>query len=141
MTTWVFRTLIVPSDYQQFASTLASTLGDLSGQDMFTVELSANGNRPATSYVSTGQISATFVNLFPLDIYTSTINFETGEMTTIHTRKDGDAVETARLANEGGMTVTTEQIINFFNALDITEQEPFTAFARLNLRLVQKSLN
>jgi len=141
MTTWAFRTLIVPSDYQQFASTLASTLGGLSGQDMFTTGLSASGQEPATNYVSTGYIGAGLAEILPLDTYTTEIDPQTDQPVVIHTHKDGDPVKVAELAVEAGLEVTVEQVTALFNASDITEQEPFTAFARLGLQLIQQPLS
>lgn len=134
---YAFRTLIVPSDYQSFASTLASTLGGLAGEDMFITGLSASGEAPATNYVSTGCIGAGLAELLPLDTYTTEIDPVTAQPVVIHTHKDGNPVKVTELALEAGLEVTVEQVTDLFNAADITEQEPFTAFARLGLQLVQ----
>lgn len=59
---------------------------------------------------------------------------------TIHTHKDGDPVIVAQLANDAGFACTVQQVTDLFNVADVTEQEPFTAFARLGLQLVQVPL-
>lgn len=138
MTTWAFRTMIVPTDYQQLAQDIASAVGGLAGEGMFIVALSGDGSDPATNYVSTGQIGAEFAALLPLDTYTTEIDPVTGEPVVIHTHKDGDPAAVAALANEAGLPVTVQQVTDLFNASDVTEQDPFVAFARLNLQLVQQ---
>lgn len=138
MTTWAFRTMIVPTDYQQLAQDVAAAVGGLAGEDMFITALSGNGSDPATNYVSTGQIGADFAALLPLDTYTTEIDPQTGQPVVIHTHKDGDPVAVAALANEAGLPVTVQQVTDLFNASDVTEQDPFVAFARLNLQLVQQ---
>lgn len=140
MTTWAFRTMIVPSDYQSLAAALAQALGGLAGEDMFVVGLSASGLDPATSYVSTGYIAEEFANLLPLDTYTTEIDPNTGQPVVVHTHKDGDPVAVAHLADEAGLTVTVQEVIDLFNVVDVTEQEPFTAFARLGLQIIQPPL-
>ncbi len=138
MDTWAFRTMIVPSDYQQFASTLASAVGGLAGEGMFIVGLSVDGSEPATNYVSSGYIGSDFAALLPLDTYTTEIDPQTGQPVVIHTHKDGNPAAVAAAANQAGLPVTVQQVTNLFNASDVTEQDPFVAFARLNLQLVQQ---
>lgn len=124
MNTWAFRTLIVPTDYRELASSLAFALGGTAGEDMFTTGLSASGESPATHYVSTGYIGAEFASMLPL------YDPATGE------RTDGNPVLVTQLANDAGLTVTEQQVQDLFTASDITEQEPFAAFARLDLQIV-----
>lgn len=140
MTTWAFRTMIVPSDYQQFSSTLASTLGGLAGEDMFVVDLSATGLDPATNYVSTGYIGAEFAALLPLDTYTTKIDPVTGQPVVVHTHKDGNPEMIVELAADAGLEVTLQEVEDALNAMDCTEQPPFDAFARLGLSLVQTAI-
>jgi hypothetical protein len=40
----------------------------------------------------------------------------------------------------GGLTVTQAQVDAVYATADVTEQEPFTAFARLGLQMVQEPL-
>ena len=129
--------MIVPSDYRDLASSLATALGGLSGEDMFTVGLSATGEDPATNYVSTGYIAAEFATLLPLDTYTTETDPVTGQPVVVHTHTDGNAAMVTQLANEAGLQVTEQEVEDLFNVVDVTEQEPFTAFARLGLQIVQ----
>lgn len=140
-TVWAFRTLIVPADQQQFAQQLASAVGGLAGEGMFIVGLSASGAEPATHYVSSGYIGEQFAYLLPLDTYTTEIDPNTGQPVVVHTHKDGDPIIVAQLALQGGLVATPEQVTALFDASDITEQEPFTAFERLGLQLVQQPFN
>lgn len=125
MTIWAFRTMIVPSDYRSFASSLASAVGGTAGEDMFTTGLSASGQEPATHYVSTGYISEQFALLLPL--YDPATGIKT----------DGDPVAVTQLANDGGFTCTVQEVTDLFAVVDVTEQEPFVAFARLGLQIAQ----
>lgn len=125
MTIWAFRTMIVPSDYRAFASSLASAVGGTAGENMFTTGLSASGQEPATHYVSTGYISEQFALLLPL------YDPSTGAKT------DGDPATVTQLANDGGFTCTVQEVTDLFAVVDVTEQQPFDAFARLGLQIAQ----
>ena len=138
---WAFRTMIVPSDYQPLASQLSALLAGLSGDDMFTTGLSSSGRDPATHYVSTGYVSEGYAAVLPLDTYTTEINPVTGQPVVIHTHKDGDPQLVVDLAAEKGVTVSLQEVTDAMNAMDCTEQEPFTAFARLGLQLAQEPIN
>ena len=137
---WAFRTMIVPSQYTPLASQLSALLAGLSGDDMFTTGLSASGSDPATHYVSTGYVSEGYAAVLPLDTYTTDIDPVTGKPVVIHTHKDGDPALVAQMANQKGLAVTEQEVADIMNAMDCTEQEPFTAFARLGLKLVQEPI-
>lgn len=138
---WAFRTMIVPSQYTPLASQLSALLAGTSGEDMFTTGLSATGTPPATHYVSTGYVSEGYAAVLPLDTYTTEIDPQTGQPVVIHTHKDGDPQLVVDLAAEKGVTVSLQEVTDAMNAMDCTEQEPFTAFARLGLQLVQEPIN
>lgn len=121
--TFAFRTMIVPADYRDLASSLASAVGGTAGEDMFTTGLSASGAEPATHYVSTGYISEQFALL--LSLYDPA----TG------TKTDGDPATVTQLANDGGFTCTVQEVTDLFAVVDVTEQPPFDAFARLGLQI------
>lgn len=129
--------MIVPADYQPLAAELCGVCAGTIGEGMFVVELSPTGESPATAYVSAGCVSEGFAAVLPLDTYVTEIDPNTGEPVVIHTHKDGNPEEVVRLAAEGGLVVTEQQVSDIMNAMDCTEQEPFTAFARLGLQLVQ----
>ena len=137
---WAFRTMIVPSQYTPLASQLSALLAGVSGEDMFTTGLSASGSDPATHYVSTGYVSEGYAAVLPLDTYTTEVDPVTGQPVVIHTHKDGDPQLVVDLAAEKGVTVSLQEVTDAMNAMDCTEQEPFTAFARLGLQLVQEPI-
>ena len=133
--------MIVPSQYTPLASQLSALLAGLSGDDMFTTGLSATGTPPATHYVSTGYVSEGYAAVFPLDTYTTEIDPVTGQPVVIHTHKDGDPQLVVDMAAKKGVTVSLQEVTDAMNAMDCTEQEPFIAFARLGLQLVQEPIN
>jgi len=44
------------------------------------------------------------------------------------------------IADQAGITLPAGTIAALFAAIDVTEQEPFTAMARLGLKLVQEQI-
>ena len=95
---------------------------------MFTTGLSADGTEPATHYISSGPIAAEFGDLLPLTTFD-----EEGEPTT----RLGDVATVEAIADQAGITLPAGTIAALFNAIDVTEQEPFTAMARLGVQIVQ----
>ena len=70
MTTWTYRTIIVPAAFQQLAQALceAAAEGD-AGKGMFTTGLSETGTEPATHYISSGHIYESLADLLPLTAF------------------------------------------------------------------------
>jgi hypothetical protein len=103
---------------------------------MWLTGLSATGNAPATHYVSTGLISPEFAALVPEQVWEQDANgdwVQTGS-------SPGDPVMCYEMCIAGGLTVTQAQVDAVYAAADVTEQEPFVAFARLGLLMVQEPL-
>jgi hypothetical protein len=103
---------------------------------MWLAGLSATGNAPATHYVSTGLISPEFAALVPEQVWEQDENgdwVQTGS-------SPGDPVMCYEMCIAGGLTVTQAQVNAVYAAADVTEQEPFVAFARLGLLMVQEPL-
>ena len=127
--TYIFRTIIVPASFQQLAQGLcaAAAEGD-AGEGMFTTGLSPDGAGPATHYISSGSIATEFGDLLPLTTFD-----EDGAPTT----RPGDVATVEAIADQAGITLPAGTIAALFNAIDVTEQEPFTAMARLGLQIVQ----
>ena len=65
----VFRTMIVPLAQQALAQEIATTVAPVAGQNMFTTPLSADGQEPATAFVSTGYIGPEWNVLMPLQTW------------------------------------------------------------------------
>jgi len=129
MSEYTHRTMIVPAAFQQLAQGLceAAAEGD-AGKGMFTTGLSADGTEPATHYISSGPIATEFGDLLPLTSFD-----EEGQSTT----RPGDIATVEAIADQAGITLPAGTIAALFEAIDVTEQEPFTAMARTGLQIVQ----
>ena len=102
---------------------------------MFLTGLSPTGNVPITNYISSGPISADMAALLPCK--------------TVTTDKDGKAVVTTApgmpdavpaLATKAGISTTKTKITALYAAIDVSDQPPFEAMARLGLQIVQVPL-
>ena len=133
MTPQAFRTMICPADKVDLARSICTTLAPSGGFAMFGVGLSPTGELPATHFVSTGHIDEAFANLMPLTDWH--LNDE-GAWVSLVVSPGAPEIVVA-LCAEAGLTVALADVETLFAASDVTEQEPFTAFARLGLRLVQ----
>jgi len=133
---WSFRTLITTAATTPLARDIAATLSPTAGQNMWLTGLSATGNAPATHYVSTGLISPEFAALVPEQVWEQDAN---GDWV-MTSSTPGDPVACYDLCIAGGLTVTQAQVNAVYAAADVTEQEPFVAFARLGLLMVQEPL-
>ena len=132
MTTDVFRTMIVPSAHVALARQIAETVAPVAGLGMWQSMLSADGSEPATHYVSTGYIGPEWETLMPLQTWE--------EIDGVWTQTDaepGDAAQLFGVLQQLGSDITLAQIVDLFAAADVTMQEPFTAFSRMNLQQVQ----
>ena len=136
MADWAFRSLICTAATTPLARDIAATLSPSGGQNMWLTGLSATGNAPATHYVSTGLISPEFAILVTEQMWEQDENgdwVQTGS-------SPGDPVLCYEMCLEGGLTVTQAQVDAVYAAADVTQQEPFVAFARLGLQMVQEPL-
>ncbi len=133
---WSFRTLICTAATTPLARDIAATLSPTGGQNMWLTGLSATGNAPATHYVSTGLISPEFAMLVPEQVWEQD---ENGDWV-MTSSTPGDPVLCYQMCVAGGLTVTQAQVDAVYAAADVTQQEPFVAFARLGLQMVQEPL-
>jgi len=129
------RTIIIPASVQPNARALCKGLAGVAGDGMFTTGLSATGKAPATHYISSGPISHDMAALLPCK--------------TVTTDKDGKATVTTApgmpdavpaLATKAGISTTKTKITALYAAIDVSDQEPFAAMARLGLQIVQVPL-
>jgi len=133
---WDFRTLITTAATTPLARDIAATLSPSGGQQMWLTGLSATGKAPATHYVSTGLISPEFAALVPEQVWEQDANgdwVQTGST-------PGDPVLCYQMCVAAGMTVTQAEVDAVYAAADVTAQEPFVAFGRLGLQMVQEAL-
>lgn len=128
-----FRTLILDAEVTPLAQQIAATLSP-AGSGMWTTGLSPSGTAPATHYISTGYIGPEFAHMVPLQVWEQD---ETGHWQLIST-EPGDPEAVTAACNAAGLEVTLEQVDAVYSGADVTEQEPFTAMARMGLQIVQE---
>ena len=124
--TYVQRCLIVPAAYAPLARALcAGVAPGGSGLGMFTTGLSATGQAPASHFISEGMITDEFAYLLPLKAFDAegVATITPGQPETIVTLAAGAA--------------TLEQVNALLAAVDVTQQDPQDAIARLGLQMVQ----
>ena len=95
---------------------------------MFTTGLSETGTEPATHYISSGPIATEFGDLLPLTTFD-----EEGVPTT----RPGDVATVEAIASQAGITLPPGTIEALFAVIDVTEQDPFAAMARLGVSIIQ----
>ncbi|HBM28027.1 MAG TPA: hypothetical protein DDZ92_03895 [Halomonas sp.] len=108
----IFRTIIVPAEHVETARTLAAAVSP-AGIGMFTSALYTG--ETLSHYVSTGKIDSDFALVL----------------------SDVGIAMAAALAGDPEYPGTTEQLTALLAAVDVSEEPPFDAFARLGLQLVQ----
>ena len=131
----VDRCIIIPASAQAKAQALCAGLAGQAGAGMLVVGLSASGNAPATHYISSGPISDEMAALLPCKSITTDAQ---GNQQTTATPGMPEAVPA--LAAKAGITATKTQINALYAAIDVSDQEPFAALARLGLKMVQVPL-
>ena len=129
------RTFIVPAAVVGMARAMCVGLAGPAGDGMFITALSATGTAPATHYISSGPISTDMAALLPCK--------------TVTTDKDGKATVTTTpgmpeavpaLATKAGISTTKAKITALYTSIDVSDQPPFEAMARLGLQIVQVPL-
>jgi hypothetical protein len=125
---YTHRTIIVPTEFQQLAQALcaAAAEGD-AGKGMFTTGcVPVAGDGPTSCYISSGLIYESLADLLPLTTFD-----EDGQPTT----RPGNVEAVEAIADQAGIALPAGTIAALFAAIDVSEQEPFTALARLGLML------
>jgi hypothetical protein len=124
--------MIVPAQHVELARTIAATLDPAGSQGLFTTPLGPIGSTDITHYVSTGFVAENFALAIPFIKYTMTdmgyemIDHSPGNPTMIH-----------ELCLQYNLTIPIEELISLYSSADITDEEPFAAFARLQLTIIQ----
>ena len=129
------RALIVPAAFQALSQGLCEAMaeGD-AGKGMLTTGLSPNGEAPATHYISSGGIAPEFAGILPLTTVTPVE--QEGEAPMVSTRP-GNVAVVEGLAAQAGISLPAGTIAALFAAIDVSDQEPFVAMARLGLQITQ----
>ena len=130
-----FRTLIVPAAIVNSARFLSGSLAGKAGDGMYLTPLSPSGQEPATHYISSGIISSEFADILPLNIV------DTASKEVVKSNPgNAKAVADRGKALETPLDVTEDQINGIFASVDVSEQDPYEAMARLGLKLIQSKI-
>jgi hypothetical protein len=135
MTDYVFRTLLVAAQDVALAQTIAATLGPGGSQGMFQTPLGPTADGPATWGASSGYIDPAWGMLAPCGTWEQDDNGQW--VRTAYYPGDPAAVVAA--CADAGLTVTLAEVQAIFFRSDVSAQDPWTAFARLNIVIVQDS--
>ena len=129
------RTIIIPASVQPNARALCKGLAGVAGDGMFVTGLSATGKAPATHYISRGVISADMAALLPCKTVTTDKDSKDVVTTT-----PGMPEAVPALATKAGISTTKAKITTLYASIDVSDQPPFEAMARLGLQIVQVPL-
>ena len=135
MSEYTHRTIIVPAAFQALAQALCEAAAEgAAGTGMFTTGLSETGTEPASHYISSGPIYESFADLLPL----TTVAYEQDDA--VETTRPGNVETVEAIATQAGFTLPPGTIAALFDAIDVTEINPFEAMARLGVRIVVQEL-
>jgi hypothetical protein len=119
-------TLIVPADGVDLARQLAVAFG---GGTMWQTRLSADGQDPATHYISSGYLPPAWQLMVPSQTWQF---YPDGRWVQIGSTA-GDPVAIYQQAVALGVQVTLPEIEALFATADVTQQQPLMALDRLKL--------
>ena len=129
------RTIVIPASVQPNARALCKGLAGVPGDGMFVTGLSATGKAPATHYISSGPISHDMAALLPCKTVT-----KDAEGKDVVTTAPGMPDAVPALATKAGISTTKTKITALYASIDVSDQPPFEAMARLGLKIVQVPL-
>lgn len=131
MTTNLMRTMIVPATIVTTVRALADSFGP-AATGMWQTGLSPDGTEPPTHFISSGMIGDDFAAIMP---YSHMVDG-------VWTTEPYSASAFVALAEAYGVTPPpVEQITQIMSMVDVSDQEPFVAMARLGLAMVQPPLD
>lgn len=125
------RTIVIPAAVATNARALCKGLAGQAGDGMFLTGLSATGNAPATNYISSGPISDEMAALLPC----TSVDAEG-----LTTTDPGMPDAVPAMAAQVGISTTVTKIKTLYASIDVSDQEPFQAMARLGLQIVRVAL-
>jgi hypothetical protein len=130
---YVFRTLLVAAQDVPLASTIAETLGPGGSTGMFQTPLGPTVDGPAIYGASSGYIDPSWALLAPCGTWEQD---EDGQwVQTAYYPGDPSAVVVA--CAQAGLTVSLADVQAIFDRADVSEQDPWVAFDRLGVTIVQ----
>lgn len=111
-------TIVVPAPLVDAARNLAECLAP-GGHGMYITGLSADGNEPATHYISSGLMQVGFISLL-------------SDASATHAAAEQGAVQQGLT-----LTATLADSEALMAAADVSAESPFDAMARLGLRILE----
>lgn len=137
----VFRTMIVTAADAPFARQLAETLDPGSSSGMWETALAASSAPTVpTHYISTGYVSAGFAAALPLAEWTYEQPDPEQPGTWVRTAYEpgnAAAIVERAAALDPPVVIDQAEVERLFADSDVTTQDPWVAFGRLGLVLVQ----
>ena len=112
---WKHKTIIVAAACAPTARRLCEALSGAGGSGMFVSPLSADGQEPATHYVSSGPIEQQFADLL-----------------------DSGAENIHAVVTQAGIEISLEAVQQIMACADISEDAAEVAFERMGLQLVRE---
>lgn len=101
---------------------------------MFETGLSATGNLPVTHYINSGPIGDDMAALLPCTSVTQVDGKD------VVTTAPGMPDAVPALAKKAGITTTLAAVKTLYASIDVSDQEPFSAMARLGLQIARVPL-
>lgn len=127
----LFRTLVINAQDADNARMIAAAFGP-GGINMWTTPLSADGQEPATHYISSGYIPSEFVSLAPCTTWEQD---EDGNWVAAEVY-GGDAATVYAYAEQAGLGLSLVTIQGIFSRADCSPQEPFVHMGRMGLKII-----
>ena len=127
---YLHRCLIVPDSIVTTVRSLADSFGP-AASGMWETPLSADGNLPASHWISSGLIGDDFAAIMPYS------HFVDDAWVT----EPYSAAAFVALAEANGVTPPpVEQITTIMSMVDVSDQPPFEAMERLGLKLINQEI-
>lgn len=130
----VFRTMVVPADQAPLARSIANMFAGGSDQHMWIVGLSADGQAPATHYISTGAVPEAYQVMAPCQTWE--VDKDGNWVMTDEYPGDPVTIYEACQAADPPVPCTQAEVEELFLDADVTDQGPWTAMSRLGLKPV-----
>lgn len=128
-----FLTLIVEADDAPLARLIAATLNPSGGTGMWTTGLAPDATDEPTHYISTGYVGSGWLTMVPVAEWEQDAD---GAWVMV-SRTDGDEFAVVAGCEAAGVDVDVDEVADLFAATDSTQQDPWTAIARMGLVLCQ----
>jgi hypothetical protein len=115
------------------------TLAGPAGDNMWITPLSADGQEPATHYISTGYCGLEYAAMMPCATWA--MDEDGNWVQTSYTPGNASLVTAAYNEAKPDTPITEQQVEDIYARADVSDQEPFTAQQRMGLQMVQVDID